>query len=88
MLFFSVVKEALDYFLSLQSDSHREAWSSLLLLVMTKILKMNEERFRAHVKVLYPLLCDTIMYDLKPELRSILRKFFLRIGPSFGIVPK
>lgn len=24
-------------------------------------------------------------FDLKPELRAVLRKFFLRIGPVFGV---
>lgn len=46
ILFFfcSVCHEALEYFLSLQSDSHREAWSSLLLLIITRMLKMSEDR--------------------------------------------
>ena len=37
-------REALEYFLLLQSDSHREAWCSLLLLIITRMLKMSEER--------------------------------------------
>ena len=40
----SVCREALEYFLLLQSDSHREAWCSLLLLIITRMLKMSEER--------------------------------------------
>lgn len=40
----AVCKEALEYFLSLQSEPHRDAWTSLLLLVMTRLLKMPERR--------------------------------------------
>jgi len=39
-----VGKDALSYFVSLQSDSHRDAWSSLILLFLTKILKLNNEK--------------------------------------------
>ncbi len=42
-------------------------------------------QFRAHAREYYPLLSETMMYDLKQELRSILRKFFLRSGVVFGI---
>ncbi|XP_070194848.1 brefeldin A-inhibited guanine nucleotide-exchange protein 1-like isoform X2 [Littorina saxatilis] len=83
-----VCREALDYFLSLQSDSHREAWCSLLLLIITRMLKMSEDRFRVHASVYYPLLCETMLFDLKPEVRSILKKFFSRVGPAFGITPR
>ena len=44
-------------------------------------------QFRAHAKEYYPLLSETMMYDLKQELRSILRKFFIRTGIVFGITP-
>lgn len=40
----AVCTEALDYFLSLQSEPHRDAWTSLLLLVMTRLLKMPDSR--------------------------------------------
>lgn len=42
----NVCKEALEYFLSLQSEPHRDAWTSLLLLVMTRLLKMPDRRVR------------------------------------------
>lgn len=80
-----VGREGLQYFLALQSDSHREAWSSLLLLFLTKILKLPDDRFAAHASQYYPNLCETIIYDLKPELRSILKKVFIRTGHVFGI---
>lgn len=40
----TVCQEALDYFLKLQSEGHREAWTSLLLLVLTRLLKMPDNR--------------------------------------------
>lgn len=83
-----VCKEALEYFLALQSDSHREAWCSLLLLIITRVLKMSDQRFRVHASVYYPLLCETMMFDMKLEIRSILKKFFCRVGPAFGVTAK
>ncbi|GLH01180.1 Protein MON2 homolog [Gryllus bimaculatus] len=82
----AVCREALEYFLCLQSEAHREAWTCLLLLVLTRILKMDDERFAVHTSNYYPLLCEIMCFDLKPELRSVLRRFFLRIGPVFNII--
>ncbi|CAO1347752.1 unnamed protein product [Diamesa hyperborea] len=81
----SVCKEALEYFMALQSEAHRDAWTSLLLLVMTRLLKMPDKRFAAHISSYYLLLCDMMCFDMKPELRSVLRRLFLRIGPVFSI---
>lgn len=81
----SVCKECLEYYMSLQSEAHRETWSSLLLLMMTKIQKMPDARFRVHAAAYYPNLCDMICLDLKAELRSVLRRFFLRVGPVFNV---
>lgn len=39
-----VCKEALDYFLRLDSEGHRDAWTTLLLLIMTRLLKMSDSR--------------------------------------------
>lgn len=39
-----VCQEAFDYFLKLQSEAHRDAWTSLLLLVLTRIIKMPDDR--------------------------------------------
>lgn len=41
---FSVCHSSLEYFLSLQSDSHREAWSNIIILLITRLLKMSDER--------------------------------------------
>lgn len=42
--FSSVCSEALAYFITVNSESHREAWTSLLLLLLTKTLKINDEK--------------------------------------------
>ncbi|XP_068093570.1 brefeldin A-inhibited guanine nucleotide-exchange protein 1 [Hyperolius riggenbachi] len=81
----NVCSEALSYFLTLTSESHREAWTNLLLLFLTKVLKISDDRFKAHASFYYPLLCETIQFDLIPELRAILRRFFHRIGLVFKI---
>ncbi|XP_055681945.1 brefeldin A-inhibited guanine nucleotide-exchange protein 1 [Lutzomyia longipalpis] len=81
----AVSQEALDYFLNLQSETHRETWTTILLLVLTRLLKMPDSRFAAHITHYYPLLCEIMCFDLKPELRSVLRRVFLRIGPVFNV---
>ncbi|MEJ1279107.1 ADP-ribosylation factor guanine nucleotide-exchange factor 1(brefeldin A-inhibited) [Cricetulus griseus] len=81
----TVCSEALAYFITVNSESHREAWTNLLLLLLTKTLKINDEKFKAHASVYYPYLCEIMQFDLIPELRAVLRKFFLRIGLVYKI---
>lgn len=81
----SVCSEALSYFITLTSESHREAWTNLLLLLLTKTLKMSNEKFKEHASCYYPYLCEVMQFDLIPELRTVLRRFFLRIGLVFKI---
>ena len=80
-----IAHEALEYFLALSTEAHRDAWMPILLLLLTRILKMSDNRFAVHASNCYPLLCEVMCFDLKPELRSVLRRFFLRIGPVFRI---
>uniref|UniRef100_A0A673V8G0 ADP ribosylation factor guanine nucleotide exchange factor 2 n=1 Tax=Suricata suricatta TaxID=37032 RepID=A0A673V8G0_SURSU len=40
----TVCSEALAYFITVNSESHREAWTSLLLLLLTKTLKINDDK--------------------------------------------
>ncbi|XP_062897468.1 brefeldin A-inhibited guanine nucleotide-exchange protein 2-like isoform X1 [Mobula hypostoma] len=81
----NVCCEALAYFITLTSESHREAWTNLLLLFLTKTLKTSDEKFKIHASAYYPFLCEIVQFDLIPELRVVLRKFFLRIGIVFQI---
>ncbi|XP_065569507.1 brefeldin A-inhibited guanine nucleotide-exchange protein 1-like isoform X3 [Artemia franciscana] len=78
-------KEALSHFLMLESDAQKESWVSLMFRFLTRVHSLNDERFRTHISHWYPLLCDIVSSDLKPELRSVVRRIFLRIGPVFGI---
>ncbi|MBN3299867.1 BIG2 protein, partial [Amia calva] len=80
-----VCSEALAYFITLTSESHREAWTNLLLLLLTKTLKLTDDKFKDHASCYYPYLCEIMQFDLIPELRAILRHFFLRIGAVFKI---
>jgi hypothetical protein len=42
-------------------------------------------KFKAHASMYYPYLCEIMQFDLIPELRAVLRKFFLRIGVVYKI---
>ncbi|XP_063319273.1 brefeldin A-inhibited guanine nucleotide-exchange protein 2 [Pelmatolapia mariae] len=80
-----VCNEALGYFISLTSESHREAWNSLLMLLLTRTLRLPDDKFKPHSSCYYPHLCEMMQFDLIPELRAVLRRFFLRIGSVFHI---
>ncbi|XP_033484922.1 brefeldin A-inhibited guanine nucleotide-exchange protein 2 isoform X2 [Epinephelus lanceolatus] len=80
-----VCSEALAYFISLTSESHREAWNSLLMLLLTRTLRLPDDKFKPHASCYYPQLCEMMQFDLIPELRAVLRRFFLRIGLVFHI---
>uniref|UniRef100_A0A8C8D4I4 SEC7 domain-containing protein n=1 Tax=Oncorhynchus tshawytscha TaxID=74940 RepID=A0A8C8D4I4_ONCTS len=43
-----VCSEALAYFISLTSESHREAWTSLLLLLLTRTLRLTDIKKTVH----------------------------------------
>jgi len=79
------IQDSLTYYVSLESTKHRDAWTSLLVLVFSKFLKLDQKRFKQHVPVFYPFICEIITFDMKMELRSILFKLFSRIGPVYGI---
>ena len=49
----SLVESALEYFLQLTSEMHREAWTPVLLLCFTKILQLQQHQ-------VHPLYCYTI----------------------------
>ncbi|KAM9506460.1 brefeldin A-inhibited guanine nucleotide-exchange protein 2-like isoform 2-T2 [Salvelinus alpinus] len=80
-----VCSEALSYFISLTSESHREAWTSLLLVLLSRTLRLTDDKFKLHASCYYHHLCEMMQFDLIPELRAVLRRFFLRIGSVFHI---
>uniref|UniRef100_A0A1W7RAW6 Brefeldin A-inhibited guanine nucleotide-exchange protein 1 n=1 Tax=Hadrurus spadix TaxID=141984 RepID=A0A1W7RAW6_9SCOR len=81
----SICQEALEYYLNLTAENHKEAWGNILLLFLTRITRLDDERFRAHATVHYPVICEMICLELKPELRAVLRRFFQRISTAFDI---
>lgn len=46
VVYFRLMRDSLEYYLSLQSESHRDAWTNLLMLLLTKLLRLNDERVR------------------------------------------
>ncbi|XP_077570387.1 brefeldin A-inhibited guanine nucleotide-exchange protein 2 isoform X2 [Stigmatopora nigra] len=80
-----VCSEALAYFIRLTSESHREAWNSLLMLLLTRTLRLPDDKFKPHASCYFSPLCEMMQFDLIPELRAVLRRFFLRIGSAFQI---
>lgn len=48
-------------------------------------LLLSHLKFKAHASMYYPYLCEIMQFDLIPELRAVLRKFFLRIGVVYKI---
>lgn len=44
LFFSSVCFSALDYYLSLEADVHRDAWSSLMILIFSKLHKLSDEK--------------------------------------------
>jgi len=81
----SVCYNAIEYYLSLEAETHRETWTSLMILILCKLHKLREEKFRFHTSAYYRLLCDMVYYDLKPQLKAALRRIFVRIGNVFNI---
>lgn len=45
-LFNRLARDSLEYYVILQSESHRDAWTSVLILLFTRLLKLNDERVR------------------------------------------
>ena len=60
----NVCKEALEYFLSLQSEPHRDSWTSLLLLITTRLLKMSDKR----VSIIF--FCSGSLFSKRPYIST------------------
>ena len=43
-------------------------------------------QFQQHISVHYQLLCSLLTLELKYEVRSLLRRIFMRIGQEFNII--
>lgn len=51
-----------------------------------KVIDVCWFQFRVHASHYYQLMCETMSYDLKHELRSIMKKFFIHVGLKSGII--
>jgi len=80
-----VCHEALQYYLLLPSETHRESWDNIMLLLLSKILKLDPPKFKKFSSALYRDLCDTLTFNLKIELRNVLREFFIKTGSVFEL---
>ncbi|KNC84585.1 hypothetical protein SARC_03204 [Sphaeroforma arctica JP610] len=78
--------QIMELFVHLQSDKQRAIWSPVLVLILTKVLGFNDDRFARHVGQYYSNLSEMMALDMRPELRSILRDVFRRIGNQFFIM--
>ncbi|XP_054153411.1 brefeldin A-inhibited guanine nucleotide-exchange protein 1-like [Oppia nitens] len=81
----SVCFGAIEYYMSLEAESHKETWTPLMLLILCKLHKLSDDKFRSHTSAYYRLFCDLVCCDLKPQLRSALKRVFMRIGSVFAI---
>jgi len=79
-------REALEYYVTLETESHRDAWSPLMLLFLSRVTQLSDDKFETHISRWHQLLCELVSFELKPELRSLLRKIFLRVGQVFKIL--
>jgi len=77
--------EVISYFLTLTSEAHSDAWTSVLLLLFTQLEKLEDERLKIFSGPIYNILCQLWCVDLRPEVCSVLRNLFLRIGAVYGI---
>ncbi|CAF0873235.1 unnamed protein product [Didymodactylos carnosus] len=80
-----LTRDSIEYYLTLQSESHRDAWTNVLILLYSKLLKLDDERFKFYASDIYSIVTEVVVFDLKPELRYMIREFFLRVGNIFNI---
>ena len=73
-----------------QSMAIISLWEPLSLLLnplfFSLSLSLSLSQFRQHVGVHYQLLCSLLALELKYEVRSLLRRIFVRIGQDFNII--
>lgn len=71
-------KECLSYFVEIKSEQHRDAWTPILLLMLVRICKLRDKQFYDQSHAYYEPLCELIDLEIRPEIRHVLKKFFLR----------
>uniref|UniRef100_M3YFX6 Uncharacterized protein n=1 Tax=Mustela putorius furo TaxID=9669 RepID=M3YFX6_MUSPF len=74
----------LQFYITVNKKVLELLWFGMQALLMEPFLSLSPQ-FKAHASFYYPLLCEIMQFDLIPELRAVLRRFFLRIGVVFQI---
>nr|XP_009862113.1 brefeldin A-inhibited guanine nucleotide-exchange protein 1 isoform X1 [Ciona intestinalis] len=69
---------ALKYFALITSESHRDSWTPILLIILTRMLRMGRDKFTLLSSDLHTPLCDLLLHEIKPEVRFLLRRYFVR----------
>lgn len=80
-----ISKESLEYYLALDAEHYRKSWANIIMLLLSRINRLEIEQFRLHASLCYPYLCEFIGSDLKPTLVKPLREFFVRCGVTFDV---
>jgi len=75
----SVCREALDYYMQLKSEQHRDAWLFVIYLILEQMELINDEQFRIIGNELRDILVDMIDANVRPEVRSMLKRFVKRL---------
>lgn len=50
--FFSLCREALGYFCNLPSDAYRDTWKSVIILIVVKVIKLEDDRVSVYISLL------------------------------------
>ncbi|XP_035208978.1 brefeldin A-inhibited guanine nucleotide-exchange protein 1-like isoform X2 [Stegodyphus dumicola] len=80
-----ICQEALEYYLSLTAEKHKDSYTSLLLLLFCCVNQLDDARFCIHASAYYLLFCEMIFHEAKTELRAVLKRFFIRSYRAFEI---
>ncbi|KAG8195440.1 hypothetical protein JTE90_013892 [Oedothorax gibbosus] len=77
--------EALQYYLGLEVEKQRNSWTSLVLLILSRVNQLEDKRFCIHAAAYYPTLSEMIVHENIPELRAVLKRFFIRCYRAFQL---
>ncbi|KRY36959.1 Brefeldin A-inhibited guanine nucleotide-exchange protein 1 [Trichinella spiralis] len=70
--------DVLNYFMSLKAEQHRETWTPIVLLIFNRTLRLNDNQFKSLCTAFYDVVCEMIDFNVKVEIRTLLKKFFQR----------
>ncbi|KRZ20127.1 Brefeldin A-inhibited guanine nucleotide-exchange protein 1 [Trichinella pseudospiralis] len=70
--------DVLNYFMSLKAEQHRETWTPIVLLIFNRTLRLSDNQFKSLCTAFYDVVCEMIDFNVKVEIRTLLKKFFQR----------